>query len=73
MGQQWLAGGSGTLSAAVPAKDLLKEVAFTFIQLISFQSLSHLQLLAVQGLQHNRLPCPSPTPGAYSNSCPSSW
>ena len=25
------------------------------------------------GLQHARLPCPSPTPGAYSNSCPSSW
>ena len=25
------------------------------------------------GLQHTRLPCPSPTPGAYSNSCPSSW
>ena len=24
-------------------------------------------------LQHARLPCPSPTPGAYSNSCPSSW
>ena len=23
------------------------------------------------GLQHVRLPCPSPTPGAYSNSCPS--
>ena len=23
-------------------------------------------------LQHGRLPCPSPTPGAYSNSCPSS-
>ena len=22
-----------------------------------------------QGLQHTRLPCPSPTPGAYSNSC----
>ena len=22
------------------------------------------------GLQHDRLPCPSPTPGAYSNSCP---
>ena len=21
------------------------------------------------GLQHTRLPCPSPTPGAYSNSC----
>ena len=25
------------------------------------------------GLQHTRLPCPSPTPGAYSNSCPWSW
>ena len=25
------------------------------------------------GLQHARLPCPSPSPGAYSNSCPLSW
>ena len=25
------------------------------------------------GLQHSRLPCPSPTLGASSNSCPSSW
>ena len=26
------------------------------------------------GLQHTRLPCPPPTPGAYSNSCPlSQW
>ena len=28
--------------------------------------------LQLHGLQHTRLPCPSPTPGAYSNSCPSS-
>ena len=28
--------------------------------------------LLPQGLQHTRLPCPSPTPRAYSNSCPSS-
>ena len=27
--------------------------------------------LRPNGLQHARLPCPSPTPGAYSNSCPS--
>ena len=27
--------------------------------------------LRPHGLQHTRLPCPSPTPGAYSNSCPS--
>ena len=25
------------------------------------------------GLQHIRLPCPSPTPRVYSNSCPLSW
>ena len=29
--------------------------------------------LRFHGLQHSRLPCPSPTPGAYSNSCPLSW
>ena len=26
-----------------------------------------------QGLQHSRLPYPSPSPGAFSNSCPLSW
>ena len=29
--------------------------------------------LQPQGLQHTRLPCPSPIPGACSKSCPSSW
>ena len=29
--------------------------------------------LRSHGLQDTRPPCPSPTPGAYSNSCPSSW
>ena len=29
--------------------------------------------LRPHGLQHARLPCPSPTPQAYSNSCPSCW
>ena len=28
--------------------------------------------LRSHGLQHARPPCPSPTPGVYSNSCPSS-
>ena len=28
--------------------------------------------LWTHGLQHNRPPCPSPTPGVYPNSCPSS-
>ena len=29
--------------------------------------------LWLHGLQHARLPCPAPTPGSCSNSCPSSW
>ena len=29
--------------------------------------------LQPHGLQHTRPPCPSPTPTAYSNSCPSHW
>ena len=29
--------------------------------------------LQPHGLQHARPPCPSPTPTAYSNSCPLSW
>ena len=29
--------------------------------------------LQPHGLHHIKLPCPSPTPGAHSNSCPSSW
>ena len=29
--------------------------------------------LQPHGLQHTRLSCPSLTPGAYTNSCPSSW
>ena len=29
--------------------------------------------LQPHGLQHTRLPCPSPTPRAYSNSCTLSW
>ena len=29
--------------------------------------------LRPHGLQHTRLPCPTPTLGVYSNSCPSHW
>ena len=42
------------------------------IGLSSVQSLSRVQLFATHGLQHARLPCPSPTPRACSSSCPSS-
>ena len=42
------------------------------IQFSSVQFLSHVRLFVSPGLQHARLPCPSPTPGAYSDSYPSS-
>ena len=40
----------------------------------SVQSLRMSNSLQSHGLQHARLPCPSPNPGVYSNSCPlSQW
>ena len=38
-------------------------------QFSSVHSLSHIQLFVTLGLHHARPPCPSPTPGVYSNSC----
>ena len=35
----------------------------------SVQSLSHVRFFATP-LQHTKLPCPSPIPGAWSSSCP---
>ena len=56
---------------------------FSYFPLISSLELmfcsvhiSHLVLsdsLRPYGLQHARPPCPSSTPGVYSNSCPLSW
>ena len=41
---------------------------------VQFISVAQLCLtLRPQGLQHARVPCPSPTPGACSNTCPLSW
>ena len=42
------------------------------VQFSSVQSLSPVVSDSLQphGLQHPRPPCPSPTPGVYSNSCP---
>ena len=39
----------------------------------SIQSLSHVGSLRPHGLQHARLPCPSPTPRVYINSFTLSW
>ena len=43
-------------------------------QFSSFQPLNHVRFLWPNGLQLAKLPCPSPTPGVFSNSCPlSRW
>ena len=42
------------------------------IQKFSYSVVSD-SVLRPHGLQHAKSPCPSPTPGACSNSCPSSW
>ena len=47
---------------------------YKFILLkVCFQSLSMSNSLWPHGLQHTRLPCPSASTGACSNSCPLSW
>ena len=51
--------------------------SFTFCfgkgnQFSSVQFCRSVDSLQLQGLQHTRLPCPSPTPRACSNPCPSS-
>ena len=67
----------GTLSHWKVSKELCKMSFRTFQSSgkreASVQSLSHVNSLWPNGLQHARLPCPSPTPGACSNSCASSW
>ena len=46
---------------------------FTFIHSVQFNCSVMSNSLQPHGLQHARLPCPSPTPKACSNSCPLSW
>ena len=45
---------------------------YTEFSLVQFSHSVTSNSLWSHGLQYTRLPCPSPTPGAYSNSCPSS-
>ena len=51
-------------------------LSFFLMSLTSSIQFSHSVVsdsLQSHGLQHTRLPCPSPTPKACLNSCPSSW
>ena len=52
---------------------LLGRKAMTNLSSVQFSCSAMSNSLWPYGLQHTRLPCPSPTPGVYSNSCLSSW
>ena len=43
------------------------------VQFSSVQSLGHVRLFVTPWTAARQTPCPSPTPGVYSNSCPLSW
>ena len=47
------------------------QIVFTVNNKVQFSCSVVSDSLWPRGLQHARLPCPSPTPGACSNSCPS--
>ena len=55
-------------------RKVIYQEALQLMNSLQFSSVTQLCLtLQPHGLQHARLPCLSPTPGACSNSCPSSW
>ena len=52
----------------------MDQAVVTHLPLVQFSCLVVSNSLQPNGLQHTRLPCPSPTPRVYSNSCPlSQW
>ena len=48
----------------------LVHVLFIILQSVQFSHSAMSNSLQLHGLQHTRPPCPSPTSGVYSNSCP---
>ena len=61
-----LRSGKDLLNMTIKVQPIKKKKSVQFSHSVVFAS------LPPNGLQHARLPCPSPTPGACSNSCPSS-
>ena len=59
----------GLLSISLPVRRWLSH---SYLIVVVFQLLSRASLWP-RGLQHTGLPCPSPSPGVCSNSCPLNW
>ena len=74
----WTVAHQTLLSMKFPRQEYWSELHifmwwYTF-SLVQFSCSVVSDSLQPHGLQHARPPCPSPTPGAYSNSCPlSQW
>ena len=54
-------------------KSLLMKVKALWLSSVQFSRSVMSIFFRLHGLHHARLPCTSPTPTAYSNSCPLSW
>ena len=65
--QSWIATGRTVVEAEAPI--LWPPDAKNWL-ISSVQLISRVLLFETPWLQHARLPCPSPTPRVYSNSCP---
>ena len=59
-------------SAAAASHDLILAEVYGKCQLLFSRSVVS-DSLWPHGLQHARLPCPSPSPGVYPSSCPLHW
>ena len=63
-----------TICFALASETLANRHHFHGLNSVHFSSVAQSWLtLWPHGLQHARLPCPSPASRAYSNSCPLSW
>ena len=75
--EAWRAAVHGVTKSRTHLSDLTFTFTFTLVNLPSYSTFSSVQFshsvmfnsLRPHGLQHNRPPCPSPTPGVYSNLC----
>ena len=74
-GGAWWAVVSGVTQSQTQMKWLssIDCILYIILHSVHFSRLVMSNSLWPHGLQHARLPCPSPTPGACSSSCPLSW
>ena len=70
-GSWWWAEKPGVLQS-MRSQRVQQDLATQQQWLLLLSHFSRVRLFATRGLKHARPPCPSPTPGACSNSCPSS-